>query len=39
LYQQFFGSGAGIVFSLLMQLVWIVAPLLIALKRFKKKDL
>lgn len=39
LYQQFFGSGAGIVFSLLMQLLWIIVPLLIALKRFKKKDL
>jgi len=39
LYQQFFGSGAGIVFSLLMQLLWIVIPLLFALKIFKKKDL
>ncbi|MDR3694786.1 ABC transporter permease subunit [Mucilaginibacter sp.] len=39
LYQQFFGSGSGIVFSLLMQLVWIVVPLLFALKIFKKKDL
>jgi len=39
LYQQFFGGGAGIVFSLLMQLLWIVIPLLFALKIFKKKDL
>lgn len=39
LYQQFFGSGAGIVFSLLMQLVWIVVPLFFALRLFKKKDL
>lgn len=39
LYQQFFGSGAGIVFSLLMQLVWIIVPLFFALKIFKKKDL
>ncbi len=39
LYQQFFGSGQGIVFSLIMQLVWIVTPLLIALRIFKKKDL
>ncbi|MEO8949135.1 MAG: ABC transporter permease subunit [Mucilaginibacter sp.] len=39
LYQQFFGSGTGVVFSLLMQLVWIAVPLLFALKIFKKKDL
>jgi len=39
LYQQFFGSGIGIVFSLLMQLIWIIVPLLFALKIFKKKDL
>jgi Cu-processing system permease protein len=39
LYQQFFGSGAGVVFSLLMQLIWIAVPLLFALKIFKNKDL
>jgi Cu-processing system permease protein len=39
LYQQFFGSGAGIVFALVMQLVWMIVPLLFALKKFKKKDL
>ena len=39
LYQQFFGSGAGIIFSLTMQIIWIGAPLLLALKAFKKKDL
>jgi len=39
LYQQFFGSGSGIVFSLLMQMVWIIVPLLFALRIFKKKDL
>ncbi len=39
LYQQFFGSGSGIVFSLLMQSIWIIVPLLLALKIFKKKDL
>ncbi len=39
LYQQFFGSGAGIVFSLVMQLVWIIVPLFFALRIFKKKDL
>lgn len=39
LYQEFFGSGVGIVFSLLMQLVWISVPLVFALRIFKKKDL
>ncbi|MES2377884.1 MAG: ABC transporter permease subunit [Bacteroidota bacterium] len=39
LYQEFFGSGEGIVFSLMMQLVWIAVPLFFALKIFKKKDL
>jgi Cu-processing system permease protein len=39
LYQQFFGSGAGVVFSLFMLLVWIAVPLLLALKIFKRKDL
>ncbi|MBS1503139.1 MAG: ABC transporter permease subunit, partial [Bacteroidetes bacterium] len=39
LYQQFFGSGEGIVFSLAMQIVWIGVPLFFALRVFKKKDL
>jgi Cu-processing system permease protein len=39
LYQQFFGSGIGIVFSLGMQVIWIIVPLFFALKIFKKKDL
>jgi len=39
LYQQFFGSGSGIVFSIAMQLLWIIIPLLFALRIFKKKDL
>lgn len=39
LYQQFFGSGAGIVFSVVMQLFWITIPMLFALRIFRKKDL
>ncbi|KHJ39545.1 MULTISPECIES: ABC transporter permease subunit [Pedobacter] len=39
LYQQFFGSGLGIAFSLILQLLWIVIPMILALKIFKKKDL
>ncbi|HEY0898255.1 MAG TPA: ABC transporter permease subunit [Sphingobacteriaceae bacterium] len=39
LYQQFFGSGTGIAFSLLMQVVWIAVPVYFALRVFRKKDL
>lgn len=39
LYRQFFGSGAGIVFSIVMQLFWITLPMLFALRVFKRKDL
>ncbi|HEY1023797.1 MAG TPA: ABC transporter permease subunit [Sphingobacteriaceae bacterium] len=39
LYQQFFGSGVGIVFSLIMQVCWITVPMWIALRVFRKKDL
>lgn len=39
LYQQFFGSGAGILFSLLLQAAWIAVPIIFALRTFKKKDL
>ena len=39
LYQSFFGSGYGMVFSLLMQLIWIIVPLWLALRIFKRKDL
>lgn len=39
LYQQFFGSGTGIIFSLGMQIIWIGLPLFFALKKFNKKDL
>lgn len=39
LFQHFFGSGEGVVFSLVMQLLWIIIPLLFAFRIFKKKDL
>ncbi|WP_423147148.1 ABC transporter permease subunit [Rubrolithibacter danxiaensis] len=39
LYKQFFGSGIGIVFSVIMQLLWVIIPLIAALKIFRKKDL
>jgi len=39
LYQKFFGSGLGFAFSLVMQFVWIIVPIVFAMKVFKKKDL
>jgi Cu-processing system permease protein len=39
LYQQFFGSGLGIFYSLLFLLVWFATPLFFAAKKFAEKDL
>ncbi len=39
LYQQFFGSGLGVAFTLFMLMVWFLLPLWISLRVFKKKDL
>ena len=39
LYKDFFGSGIGILFTMGIMLLWIVIPLLISLRVFKKKDL
>ncbi len=39
LYQQFFGSGLGITFTLFMLMVWFLLPLWASLRVFKKKDL
>ncbi len=39
LFQHFFGSGAGTVFSLLAMLLWIVLPLWLAVRIFNKKDI
>ncbi|WP_017259092.1 ABC transporter permease [Pedobacter arcticus] len=39
LYQQFFGSGIGIAFTLIMLMVWFLLPLWASLRIFKKKDL
>jgi Cu-processing system permease protein len=38
-FKDFFGSETGLVFSVSVLLVWIVAPLLIAQRIFQKKDL
>ncbi|HRO69517.1 MAG TPA: ABC transporter permease subunit [Chitinophagaceae bacterium] len=39
LYKDFFGSGTGILFTLGIMLLWIVLPLLWAVRVFKRKDL
>jgi Cu-processing system permease protein len=39
LYKDFFGSGTGILFTVGIMLLWIVLPLLWALRSFRKKDL
>jgi Cu-processing system permease protein len=39
LYQKFFGSGYGMLFAVVLQFLWIIIPLLLAVRIFKKKDL
>ncbi len=39
LYKDFFGSGTGILFTMGIMLLWIIIPLWLSLRMFKKKDL
>ncbi len=39
LYQDFFGSVAGILFAIAVMLLWTIVPLVSAIHTFKKKDL
>jgi Cu-processing system permease protein len=39
LYKDFFGSGTGILFTAAVMLAWIVVPLWVAIRFFKRKDL
>lgn len=39
LYQAFFGSAQGILFTGSIMVIWIVMPLLLAIRVFRKKDL
>lgn len=39
LYQQFFGSGIGVAFTLIMLMIWFLLPLWASLRIFRKKDL
>lgn len=38
-FKEFFGSGMGTFFSLAMLMLWVLWPLLIALRRFRNNDL
>ncbi len=39
LYKDFFGSGTGILFTVGIMLLWIILPLWLAVRKFKRKDL
>ena len=39
LYKDFFGSGTGILFTAGIMMIWIVVPLWLAIRTFRKKDL
>ncbi len=39
LYKDFFGSGTGIFFTAGIMLLWVIIPLWLAVRKFKKKDL
>lgn len=38
-YKQFFGSASGVLFSIAILFIWVILPLLLALRIFGKKDL
>lgn len=38
-YKNFFGSNLGVVYSFLFLLLWAIAPLLLAMRKFVKKDI
>ena len=39
LYKDFFGSGTGILFTIGIMLLWIILPVWLAVRKFRKKDL
>jgi Cu-processing system permease protein len=39
LYRDFFGSASGLLFTMGIMLLWILVPLWIAVRKFRKKDL
>jgi Cu-processing system permease protein len=39
IFNQFFGTSAGIIYSTTIMLLWMIVPFLVALRKFKTKDL
>jgi Cu-processing system permease protein len=39
IYRDFLGSASGMVFAFSMLILWIMAPLLLAVRKFRKKDI
>lgn len=39
MYKDFFGSSAGLLYTLGIMLLWVVVPITLALRSFRKKDL
>src|SRR6476661_7773266 len=39
LYKDFFGSGSGMLYTIGIMIVWMIVPLLLAFRTFRKKDL
>jgi Cu-processing system permease protein len=39
IFREFFGNSTGILLSFLGLFIWIIFPLMISLKKFKRKDL
>lgn len=38
-YKNFFGSSLGVIYSILFLVIWTLAPLLLAMRKFVKKDI
>jgi Cu-processing system permease protein len=38
-YKDFFGSYLGLLYTIGIMIIWIIVPLLLAVRSFKKKDL
>jgi Cu-processing system permease protein len=38
-YKDFFGSSVGLIYTLAIMVIWMIVPVLLALRSFSKKDL
>lgn len=39
IFKQFFGTGVGLIISLVLLILWIIVPFGVSLRKFKRKDL